>query len=123
MANVTRISFGDFFIDVFSNLLIISVKGLFSICCVPWRNYKKNDLWKMVSVASGASLYDCSGRLAEGTALPSCCNVHVYMCACVHVHRCEHTHVYMYIKLKPDLLEEKILCDTHCPVIFYYFQS
>lgn len=108
MANVTRISFGDFFNDVFSNLLIIrkckrSVQDL--LCAL--EELQKNDLWKMVSVASGASLYDCSGRLAEGTALPSCCNVHVYMCACVHVHRCEHTHVYMYIKLKSDLLEEK----------------
>lgn len=108
MANVTRISFGDFFIDVFSNLLIIrkckrSIQDL--LCAL--EELQKNDLWKMVSVASGASLYDCSGRLAEGTALPSCCNVHVYMCACAHVHRCEHTHVYMYIKLKSDLLEEK----------------
>lgn len=108
MANVTRISFGDFFIDVFSNLLIIrkckrSIQDL--LCAL--EELQKNDLWKMVSVASGASLYDCSGRLAEGTALPSCSNVHVYMCACAHVHRCEHTHVYMYIKLKSDLLEEK----------------
>lgn len=108
MANVTRTSFGDFFIDVFSNLLIIrkckrSVQDL--LCAL--EELQKNDLWKMVSVASGASLCDCSGRLAEGTALPSCCNVHVYMCACAHVHRCEHTRVYMYIKLKSDLLEEK----------------
>lgn len=111
MANVTRISFGDFFIDVFSNLLIIrkckrSIQDL--LCAL--EELQKNDLWKMVSVASGASLYDCSGRLAEGTALPSCCNVHVYMCACAHEIKLKYKaeiHVYMYIKLKSDLLEEK----------------
>lgn len=74
------------FLSAFSNLLIIRrCKDLFSIS-VHFGGITKSDLWKMVSIASGPSSYGCSGRLAGGTALPSCCSVHVYECVCIYMH-------------------------------------